>query len=68
MGILDKIGKLFGSHDDERQLQKIRQQIENLDGQIFADDETGEAFSVEVLPQMSYEDFVALCESLKRQQ
>ncbi len=68
MGIFDTIGKLFGGNGDERRVQKIRQQIENLDGQIFADDETGEAFSVEVLPQMSYEDFVTLCESLKKQQ
>ncbi len=69
MGIFSKLfSKLFGNNDDEhqRQVQQVRQQIEEtLDGQIITDDETGEAFQVEVLPQMSYEDFIALCESLK---
>ncbi len=65
MGLFSRL--FGGNRDDEhkQQVQQVRQQIENLDGQILTDDETGEAFQVEVLPQMSYEDFVALCESLK---
>jgi len=63
--------KLFGGNrdDEQRQIQQIRQQFEHLNGQIITDDETGETFQIEieVLPKMSYEDFVALCESLKRQ-
>ncbi len=63
--------KLFGNNQDnerQEQMQRFHQEIkETLDGQSLTDDETGETFEMEVLPEMSYEDFVALCESLKRQ-
>ncbi len=65
MGIFSKIASLFHDDDDER--EEIIQAINNLDG-VILDDGEGGGFRVEVLPEMSYEEFVALCESLKRQQ